>query len=191
MSKPIFLTEEGLAALEQELEDLKSVKRKEIAEKIKVALSFGDLSENSEYDEAKNDQAIVEARIADIEVMLKNVQVIDESELGTENIHIGSKVEVKVTAVKNGESSIKEYRIVGSNEANPKAGRISDESLIGKSLLGHTVGDKVEVEVPAGVMLSWVRSSRRSHLPVPCRGGPEAWAAGHGPWPTHRQSCTG
>ena len=97
MSKPIFLTEEGLAALEQELEDLKSVKRKEIAEKIKVALSFGDLSENSEYDEAKNDQAIVEARIADIEVMLKNVQVIDESELGTENIHIGSKVEVKVT----------------------------------------------------------------------------------------------
>ena len=81
MSKPIFLTEEGLAALEQELEDLKSVKRKEIAEKIKVALSFGDLSENSEYDEAKNDQAIVEARIADIEVMLKNVQVIDESEL--------------------------------------------------------------------------------------------------------------
>ena len=89
MSKPIFLTEEGLAALEQELEDLKSVKRKEIAEKIKVALSFGDLSENSEYDEAKNDQAIVEARIADIEVMLKNVQVIDESELGTENIHIG------------------------------------------------------------------------------------------------------
>ena len=84
MSKPIFLTEEGLAALEQELEDLKSVKRKEIAEKIKVALSFGDLSENSEYDEAKNDQAIVEARIADIEVMLKNVQVIDESELGTE-----------------------------------------------------------------------------------------------------------
>ena len=100
MSKPIFLTEEGLAALEQELEDLKSVKRKEIAEKIKVALSFGDLSENSEYDEAKNDQAIVEARVADIEVMLKNVQVIDESELGTENIHIGSKVEVKVTAVK-------------------------------------------------------------------------------------------
>ena len=77
------MTEEGLAALEQELEDLKSVKRKEIAEKIKVALSFGDLSENSEYDEAKNDQAIVEARIADIEVMLKNVQVIDESELGT------------------------------------------------------------------------------------------------------------
>ena len=109
MSKPIFLTEEGLAALEQELEDLKSVKRKEIAAKIKVALSFGDLSENSEYDEAKNDQAIVEARIADIEVMLKNVQVIDES-------------------------------------------------LIGKSLLGHTVGDKVEVEVPAGVMLYEVLS---------------------------------
>ena len=168
MSKPIFLTEEGLAALEQELEDLKSVKRKEIAEKIKVALSFGDLSENSEYDEAKNDQAIVEARIADIEVMLKNVQVIDESELGTENIHIGSKVEVKVTAVKNGESSIKEYRIVGSNEANPKAGRISDESLIGKSLLGHTVGDKVEVEVePVGI------------IEPSCRHGSTKWVESH------------
>ena len=86
------------------------------------------------------------------------MQVIDESELGTENIHIGSKVEVKVTAVKNGESSIKEYRIVGSNEANPKAGRISDESLIGKSLLGHTVGDKIEGEVPVGVMLYEVLS---------------------------------
>ncbi len=153
MSKPIFLTEEGLAALEQELEHLKSVKRKEIAEKIKVALSFGDLSENSEYDEAKNDQAIVEARIADIEVMLKNVQVIDENELSTENVHIGSKVEVKVTTVKTGDTQVKEYRIVGANEANPKAGRISDESLIGKSLLGHTTGDKIEVEVPAGMMI--------------------------------------
>ena len=158
MSKPIFLTEEGLAALEQELEDLKSVKRKEIAEKIKVALSFGDLSENSEYDEAKNDQAIVEARIADIEVMLKNVQVIDESELGTENIHIGSKVEVKVTAVKNGESSIKEYRIVGSNEANPKAGRISDESLIGKSLLS-VLKILRSLRNPSAVLYSSLRSA--------------------------------
>lgn len=158
MSKPIFLTEEGLVSLEQELDDLKSVKRKEIAEKIKVALSFGDLSENSEYDEAKNDQAIVEARIADIEVMLKNVQIIDENELSTEIIHIGSKVEIKSTVMKTGTSGVKEYRIVGSNEANPKAGRISDESLIGKSLLGHTVGDKIEIEVPAGMMLYEVLS---------------------------------
>ena len=94
MSKPIFLTEEGLAALEQELEDLKSVKRKEIAEKIKVALSFGDLSENSEYDEAKNEQAIIEGRIAEIEAQLKNVRVLDESELSDGSVHVGSKVDV-------------------------------------------------------------------------------------------------
>lgn len=151
-AKQIVLTQEGLLALEEELENLKSVKRKEIAEKIKVALSFGDLSENSEYDEAKNEQAIMEARIADIEVMLKNVKVIDEDELSNENIHIGSKIVVKLT-MPNGNSMEKEYRIVGSNEADPTAGKISDESAVGKSLLGHGVGDKVEVEVPAGTML--------------------------------------
>ena len=90
--KQIILTQEGLEALEKELEYLKSVRRKEVAEKIKVALSFGDLSENSEYDEAKNDQAIMEARIADIEVMLKNVKLINEDDLGSENIHIGSRI---------------------------------------------------------------------------------------------------
>jgi transcription elongation factor GreA len=151
MAKQIILTQEGLDSLEQELEELKTVKRKEIAEKIKVALSFGDLSENSEYDEAKNDQAIMEARIADIEVMLKNVKLIDESELSTENIHIGSKIQVKVTA-SNGTSVVKDYKIVGSNEADPMQGRISDESVVGKALLGHTSGDTVEIEVPAGVM---------------------------------------
>lgn len=151
MTKQTLLTQEGLDNLEQELEELKTVKRKEIAEKIKVALSFGDLSENSEYDEAKNDQAIMEARIADIEVMLKNVQIIDEDELSTENIHIGSKIQVKVTAP-SGASSVKDYKIVGSNEADPLQGRISDESAVGKALLDHTAGDTVEVEVPAGVM---------------------------------------
>lgn len=152
MAKQVILTEEGLALLESELEELKSVKRKEIAEKIKVALSFGDLSENSEYDEAKNDQAMIEARIADIEAMLKNAKVIDESELDTDSVGVGSKIEVRVTVNATGETSEKEYRIVGSNEANPRAGRISDESAIGKALLDHAVGDKVEVEVPAGVM---------------------------------------
>ena len=156
MAKQIVLTSEGLKALEDELEELKSVKRKEIAEKIKVALSFGDLSENSEYDEAKNEQAIMEARIADIEVMLKNVKVIDEDELSNENIHIGSKIEVSVTS--NGKTTIKEYKIVGSNEADPLAGKISDESLVGKALLGHQIGDKVEVEVPNGTMLYEVLS---------------------------------
>ncbi|HEX3037367.1 MAG TPA: transcription elongation factor GreA [Oscillospiraceae bacterium] len=151
MTKQTLLTQEGLENLEQELEELKTVKRKEIAEKIKVALSFGDLSENSEYDEAKNDQAIMEARIADIEVMLKNVQIIDEDELSTESIHIGSKIQVKVIAP-SGASSVKDYKIVGSNEADPLQGRISDESVVGKALLDHTSGDTVEIEVPAGVM---------------------------------------
>ena len=95
--KQIILTQSGLEKLERELEELKSVKRKEIAEKIKVALSFGDLSENSEYDEAKNEQAMMEARIADIEVMLKRVKVIVEDELSSEHIHIGAKVELRVT----------------------------------------------------------------------------------------------
>ena len=150
--KQVILTQEGLEKLEQELEELKSVKRTEIAEKIKVALSFGDLSENSEYDEAKNEQAIMEARIADIEVTLKNVKVIDESELSNENIHIGSKVEVRVNNPRTGKTDVYNYKIVGSNEADPLSGNISDESAVGKALLGHGIGDKIEVEVPAGMM---------------------------------------
>jgi transcription elongation factor GreA len=152
MVKQVILTRGGLEKLEKELEELKSVKRKEVAEKIKVALSFGDLSENSEYDEAKNDQAIVEARIADIEVMLKNVKVIDEDELSNEDIHIGSKVEVRVTNPSTGKSSVVNYQIVGSNEVDPFSGCISDESLVGKALLNRRIGDKVQIEVPAGTM---------------------------------------
>lgn len=149
--KQIILTQEGLEALEKELDYLKSVRRKEVAEKIKVALSFGDLSENSEYDEAKNEQAIMEARIADIEVMLKNVKLINEEDLNNENIHIGSRIELEITGP-DGNVRSKEYKIVGSNEANPREGRISDESAVGKALLGHQVGDTVDVEVPAGTM---------------------------------------
>ncbi|WBY64257.1 MAG: Transcription elongation factor GreA [Thermocaproicibacter melissae] len=152
MAKEILLTQKGLEKLEAELEELKSVKRKEVSEKIKVALSFGDLSENSEYDEAKNEQAIVEARIADIEAMLKRVKVIDESELSNENIHIGSKVELRVTNPATGTSQIVNYKIVGSNEADPLEGSISDESAVGKALLNHKTGDVVEIEVPAGTM---------------------------------------
>lgn len=152
MVKQILLTKEGLDKLENELDELKGVKRKEVAEKIKVALSFGDLSENSEYDEAKNEQAIVEARIADIEVMLKLVKVIDESELSSENIHIGSKVELRVANPTTGASQVVNYKIVGSNEADPLSGCISDESAVGKALLDHSTGDKVAVEVPAGTM---------------------------------------
>ena len=150
--KQIFLTQAGLEKLENELEELKSVKRKEIAEKIKVALSFGDLSENSEYDEAKNEQAMMEARIAESEATLKRVKVIDEDELSNEHIHIGSKVELRVTNKQNGSSSVILYQIVGSNEADPLEGLISDECAVGRALLGHSLGDRFDVEVPSGVM---------------------------------------
>lgn len=148
MTKQVLLTDEGLKNLEAELEELKAVKRKEIAEKIKVALSFGDLSENSEYDEAKNEQAILEARIASIESMLTNVQIINEDDLGTEFVHVGSKVKVRDIDF----DDICEYKIVGSSEADPVNGRISDESPVGKGLIGHKVGETVEIATPAGSM---------------------------------------
>ena len=147
--KQYFVTEEGLHALEKELEFLKTVRRKEVAEKIKVALSFGDLSENSEYDEAKNEQAIMEARIADVEVMLKNAVVINEDELSNEKVHIGSKIEVAIESA-DGRKSKRDFKIVGSNEADPRSGKISDESAVGQALIGATVGQTVQVETPAG-----------------------------------------
>lgn len=146
MTKQIILTSEGLKKYEQELEFLKTEKRKEIAEKIKTALFFGDLSENSEYDEAKNEQAAVEARIHELEQMLKNVKIIDDDDINTETVVIGSKVRV-LDLEYNEEFS---YRVVGSAEADPKRGLISDESPVGKALLGHAVGDQVIVEAPAG-----------------------------------------
>ncbi|MGN0551656.1 MAG: transcription elongation factor GreA [Acutalibacteraceae bacterium] len=148
MQKQVLLTEEGLRNLEQELDELKSVKRKEIAEKIKVALSFGDLSENSEYDEAKNDQAMVEARISTIEAMLKNVKIIDESEISNEYVHVGSTVRV-MNLTANRECR---YKIVGSNEADPCEGLISDESPVGKNLLDKKVDEVVSIETPGGIV---------------------------------------
>ena len=146
MSKQYLLTDDGLKKYENELEELKTVQRKEIAEKIKVALSFGDLSENSEYDEAKNEQARVEARIAELEAMLQNAKVIDEDELTTENVHVGSRVRV-LDMEYNEELT---YQIVGSAEADPYKGRISDESPLGKALLGNKAGAKISVEAPGG-----------------------------------------
>ena len=146
MAKETVITDEGLKRLEKELEELKTVRRKEVAEKIKVALSFGDLSENSEYDEAKNEQAIVEGRIAELENQLKNVRILDASELSTEAVHIGSTVTVRM----KGKKATNTYQIVGSTEADPLGGRISDESPIGKALIGHKEGDVVEVETPGG-----------------------------------------
>lgn len=147
--KQYYVTREGLDSLEEELEYLKVVRRKEVAEKIKVALSFGDLSENSEYDEAKNDQAILEARIADVEVMLKNASVIEEGTQAADTIHIGSTVTVSYKSA-DGTKMKREFKIVGSNEANPRKGKISDESLVGQALIGKKSGEKVEVESPTG-----------------------------------------
>ncbi len=147
MAKPIMLTADGLKQLEEELDLLKGEKRKEIAEKIKVARSYGDLSENSEYDDAKNEQAILEARIATIEATLKNAVVIDENEISNEHIHVGSTVVLEnISAGKQ-----VTYKIVGSNESNPKEGKISDESPVGMGLLGHRKNDVVEIETPAGL----------------------------------------
>ena len=148
MAKEIFVTEEGLKKLEAELENLKTVERKNIAEKIKVAVSFGDLSENSEYDEAKNEQAIIEARIAEIEEQLKNVQIVDASALSNDVVRVG--LVVKLKNMDTGESE--EYRIVGVTEADPFEGLISDESPIGKALLGQKVNTVVEVEIPLGTV---------------------------------------
>ena len=155
--KQVILTDAGLKKYENELEELKTVKRKEISEKIKVALSFGDLSENSEYDEAKNEQAMVEARIAELEAMLKNAKIIDEDELSDEIIHVGSKV--TVYDVKYDEEL--SYQIVGSAEADPKVGRISDESPVGKALIGAKVGDEVEAETPGGMLKLQIRNIAR------------------------------
>lgn len=147
MLQETLLTAEGLKELEQELETLKTVGRKEAAEKIKVARSFGDLSENAEYDEAMSDQARLEARINEIETMIKNARVFDESALGNETVHIGSKV-----TIINSENRELEYKIVGFAQANPDEGKISDESPVGKALLGHKVGETVTVEAPIGLL---------------------------------------
>ncbi|MEE0958122.1 MAG: transcription elongation factor GreA [Ruminococcus sp.] len=149
-AKPTMLTAEGLKNLEEELEFLHNVKRKEIAEKIKVARSYGDLSENSEYDDAKNEQAIMEARITTIEAILKTAVIIDESNTNTEHVHLTSVVTIE--NLNTGKQS--KYKIVGSgsNEANPREGKISDESPIGMALMDKSVGDVVEVETPGGVI---------------------------------------
>ena len=147
-TKQTILTSKGLARLEEELEELKTVKRKDVADKIKVALSFGDLSENSEYDEAKNEQAIIEARIAQLDAMLKNAKVLDDDEVTTDKVSVGSKIRLKDIEF----DEEVEYSIVGSTEANPDEGKISDESPIGKGLMGRSVGDVVEIEVPSGMI---------------------------------------
>ena len=146
MAKTTKLTAEGLKELQAELETLKTNGRAEIAEKIKIARGYGDLSENSEYDEAKNEQAKIEARIVEIEAMLKNCEIIGEVKGKPKTVSLG--VKVKVYDAEFEEEN--EYQVVGSNEADPRNGKISDESPVGKALMGKKVGDEVTVEAPAG-----------------------------------------
>ncbi|MBQ6164684.1 MAG: transcription elongation factor GreA [Clostridia bacterium] len=147
MADEFILNAAGEEALRQELKELRTTGRADIAEKIKEAKSFGDLSENSEYDEAKSDQGKLEARIAEIEYMLAHVKIVDESSLTNDVVHVGSKV---VVYDEEFDENL-EYQIVGFAQADPLEGRISDDSPVGKALLGHKEGDVVEVEAPGGI----------------------------------------
>lgn len=146
--KEVLLTYEGLKKLEEELEYLKTVRRREVAERIKVALGFGDLSENSEYDEAKNEQAQVEMKIIDLENKLRNVKVIDEDEIDTKTVQVGNKVEV--LDIEFNEKV--EYTIVGSSEVDLSKNKISNESPIGAALLGKKKNEIAEATTPGGIL---------------------------------------
>ncbi|MBO5767790.1 MAG: transcription elongation factor GreA [Clostridia bacterium] len=148
MAKQIIVSHEGLKKLQQELEYLKTVKRKEVAQAIQKARAYGDLSENSEYDEAKNEQAEIEGKIANLEATLENAIVLDDAELGTDKVNVGNKVAVH--NIDTDEES--EYKIVSTAEADPIMGLISDDSPLGKALIGQRKGDSVNVETPMGVV---------------------------------------
>lgn len=148
----VLVTKEGLKKLKEELDNLKTVRRKEVAQRLKEAISYGDLSENSEYEEAKNEQAFVEGRILELEQKIKNAKVISDkaaTSKGGKEVNIGSSVAIE-NRKKRGESET--YTIVGATEADPFANKISNESPIGRALLGHRKGDTVSVHTPSGVV---------------------------------------
>lgn len=142
----IYLTSEGIEKLEKKLEHLKSVRRQEVADRIKSAIALGDLSENSEYEDAKNEQAFVEGEILSIEGTLRSAEVIEDAEVAGDVVILGAKVRLKNPS--NGEET--EYTIVGSNEADPFSGKISNESPVGKAVVGQHIGETVEVVTPGG-----------------------------------------
>ena len=144
----VILTREGLKQLEDELENLRTVKRAEVKERLKEAIALGDLSENSEYDDAKNEQAFMEGRILELEKMIRNAKVIDEDAHQEGTATVGSLVKVKDIEF----DEINEYRLVGTVEADPMNNRISNESPVGRALLGRKKGEIVDVEVPAGII---------------------------------------
>jgi transcription elongation factor GreA len=146
MPKDVILTPEGLEKLKDELQTLSTARRREVAERIKEAREFGDISENSEYDDAKNEQAMLESKIAQLQERLRMATVIDSKELSTDVVQVGSVVHVKDE--KTGKSV--KYTIVGSAEANPEESKLSNESPVGRALIGHKRGDTVAVQVPRG-----------------------------------------
>ncbi len=148
MAEEMLLTREGYEKIVAEHEDLVTVKRKEVAERIKEAISYGDISENSEYDSAKNEQAELEERINKLENMMRKAKIIDESSMTNDRVGIGLKVKVKELE----SNEIIEFAIVGSTEAEPFEGKISNESLVGAGLLGKVVNDIAEIQVPDGVV---------------------------------------
>lgn len=145
------MTQSAFDKKKAELEELKTKGRDEIAERIKEARSFGDLSENSEYDEALNDQAKLEAKISQLEDDLKYVKILDESAIDTDVIHFGSKVKI----LDEEYDEVEEYKILGESQANPDEGIISDQSAVGKALMGHKVGDLVDVALPSGATITF------------------------------------
>jgi transcription elongation factor GreA len=145
LEKPVYVSAEGLKKLQAELEELRTSKRTEVAERIHAAMEFGDFTENSELEQAKNDQAFLEGRIMTLEQMIKNAQIIDETSKH-EMVEVGSHVTVEADGLKE------KYTIVGSAEASPLEGRISNESPVGRALLGHKTGETVKLSVPAGTI---------------------------------------
>ena len=150
MADDVILTQEGVDKLEEERDMLVSVRRKEVSERLKEAISYGDLSENAEYDAAKNEQAELEERIAKLEQMIRNARVISDDEVSGDVVNVGLTVKIKDQDT----GDVEEYTIVGSTEADPFAepAKISSDSEVGRSLLGKKVGDKVEVSVPDGLL---------------------------------------
>lgn len=146
MDEAVILTREGYENLKEELANLKTVRRKEVAERLKQAIDFGDLSENSEYDDAKNEQAFIEGRIQTIEATLHNAQVIEDGTHSSGVVNIGSYVTVRDVEL----DDVEEYRIVGTSEADPMQNKISNESPLGASLLGKRQGQTIHVDAPAG-----------------------------------------
>ena len=146
--KEVILTAEGFEKLKEEIEQLSTVKRREVAERIKQAREFGDIAENSEYDDAKNEQAMVEHRIATLEERLAHARVIEANEIQSDVVGIGSRVRLKDMDA----NETVDYTIVGSAEANPSQNRLSNESPVGKAILGHKKGEVVEVAAPRGAL---------------------------------------